>query len=287
MAPSVTGTFLPWEEDARQSVERTFARELAPLDQTLKLAIKLPERNASVDVTPSRTKSRNSVFIVMALYCKAIKTTRAIRLAASPALAEDGLVLCRTLLETAVAILYILQRNTPRRADEYLAHVLMRTKKIMEKWKETPGLRRWATRIEGQTDSHLPPYRYLGEARLKQLRHSYSGQTIERTFRRVGLNRTYQEFYLFVSAFQHVSDVSRHIDLGEKGPILLPMGSNDPGQMRVLLDMTNRILWTVMQRVSQKIGLGYEAEIEQHRPPRDSTRELVRRWLERKKERGS
>jgi hypothetical protein len=201
-------------------------------------------------------------------------------------LTEDGLVLCRTLLETAVAILYILQKDTPRRTDEYLAHVLVRTKKIMTKWKATPGLRRWGKQIEKRADSHLSPYAYLGESRLRDLRRWYSGDaTIETTFKKVGLNRLYQEFYLFTAGIQHVSDISRHIEVGDKGGAVLLMGSGDSGDMRALLDMANRGLWTIMRRVSSKLGMGYEAEIERHRPPRDQTRALVRAWARRQKAR--
>jgi hypothetical protein len=285
---AVTGKSLPGEEGAREAIERTFARELARLDATFALAVKLLEANDSIVIGPSGMGTIKSALVVLGLYGKAVKTVRGIRQLASAALVEDGLVLCRALLETTVAILYLLQRNTPRRADEYLAHILMRTKKIMGKWQDTPGLKRWAKEITKRTDSHLVPYDYLGPARLKQLRTWYSGDhTIEETFKRVGLNRLYQEFYLYLSSFQHVSDLPSHAEIGDKGQLVLTAGSSNAGQMRVLLDMTNRILWTAMGRVSQKIGLGYELEIERHRPPRDKTRSLIRAWSQRHRTRGA
>ncbi len=285
----VTGQLLPWEEDARDSVERNFARRLARLDATLKLAIKLLERSDSVDVTPSRTKSRDSVLVVMGLYAKAVKTTRAIRIVASASLVEDGFVLCRTLLETAVAVLYILQKHTPRRADEYLAHVLKRDQKVMAKWKDTHGLKRLAKPIDKLITKHLLAYSHLGPARLKELRRWYSGdETIEDTFKRIGLNLLYQTFYVQVAGVQHVSDLPRHVEVGEKGALSLSMGSSDAGAMNLLLERTNAILWVVMQRVSEKIGLGYEAEIAGMNPnPEGPAHSLLRAWSQRMQARRS
>ena len=37
----------------------------------------------------------------------------------------------------------------------------------------------------------------------------------------------------------------------------------------MLLFLTHQFLWAAMHQGSRKVGLGYEAEIESHRPPRD------------------
>jgi len=280
------GVVLPGEGDARESVERRFARELARLDATLELAIKVLERNDSVFIRRGRRISPKSVPLVLGLFGKAVKTTRAIRICVSPALGEDCLVLCRTLLETAVAILYLLQKHTPLRTEEYLAHVLKRTEKVMAKWKDTPGLKRWGKRVDRQTQLHLAQYAYLGAQRLKQLRMWYSGDaTIEETFKRVGLAKTYQSFYSYAAGIQHVSDITSHVELGGKGAVVLAMGSSDEGSIRMMLDMANRAMWTVTRRVAYRLRLGYEADIERHRPPRDRSQAPIRAWAKRQKER--
>ncbi len=121
----VPGHPLPDEENRRESVERTFATSLANLDKAHALGLMLIERTDSFVTTPKRSETSGG--IVMGLYWKALKTVRAIRLVASADLQEDGLVLCRTLLETMVAILYVLERNAPHRADEFVASMIMRT----------------------------------------------------------------------------------------------------------------------------------------------------------------
>jgi hypothetical protein len=225
ISTAAPGIPLPGEGNARESVERTFARELARLDATLALSIKLLERNDAVFIRRGRRISPKTVPLVGGLFGKAIKTTRAIRLCVSPALAEDCFVLCRTMLETAVAILYILQKHTPLRTEEYLAHVLKRTEKIMGKWRATPGLKRWGNRIDRQTQLYLVHYAYLGADRLKKLRTWYSGdETIEETFKRVGLAKTYQSFYSYTAGIQHVSDITRHVEFGDKGRSLSQWG---------------------------------------------------------------
>jgi hypothetical protein len=53
----------------------------------------------------------------------------------------------------------------------------------------------------------------------------------------------------------------------------------------MMLDMANRALWTVTRRVAYRLRLGYEAEIERHRPPRDRSRALMRACVKRQRER--
>jgi len=254
------------EEDAQASVERALATELARLDALLVLAMKLLTANATIGVGPSGI-TRKTAGVLLGLYAKAIKTARGVRLLASASLAEDGMVLCRTLLETTVAIFHITRRDTTRRVDEYLAHVLMRTQMVMERWAETPGLKRHGRGLMKKVQRHLPPYSYLGESRLKQLRGWYSGEKLEQTFKNCGLNKAYQVSYRYLTGFQHVSDLSSHVEFTDDGGLALRSGSSDLGQMRMLLFLTHQFLWAAMHQVSRKVGLGYEAEIESHRPP--------------------
>jgi hypothetical protein len=277
---------MPGEDEARASVECVLAAEFARLDSAIALAIRLLVANKSIDVGPSRM-SRKSAGVVLGLFAKAIKTARGIRMLASASLAEDGMVLCRTLLETTVAILYITQRSTLRRTDEYLAHILMRTRKVMEAWAKTRGLKRHAKRITAKVGVHLAPYDYLGADRLKLLRGSYSGSTIEQTFRKTGLRRLYQTSYRLLTGHQHVADVASHVTFTDGGGIALMAGSSDPGAMRLLLFWTHQFLWAAMQRVSERAGLGYEAEIERQKPPRDRSRTMLLAWSKRQKSRAA
>lgn len=187
----VTGFAIPGEDSARESVEKTFAKNLAQVDACLALGVKLLQGTNSFVVTRKRTEKVG--LVVMGLNMKALKTVRAIRLVASPDLVEDGFVLCRALLETTVAILYVLQKDSPRRADAYIAHTLMRTKWAMEGWGRTHGLKVAGRRIDKRAEKEKKPFeKRLGAARLEQLKRSYSGVSLEQTFKLLGLDRLYQ-----------------------------------------------------------------------------------------------
>jgi hypothetical protein len=275
------GFALPGEESARESVERTFAKRLAEGDACLALGVKLLQRTSSFVVTRKRTEKVG--LVVMGLYMKALKTVRAIRIVASPDLVEDGFVLCRSLLETTVAILYVLQKDSPRRADEYIAHTLMRTKWAMEGWTRTHGLKVAGRRIDKRAEKEKKPLESrLGAARLEQLKRSYSGVSLEETFKRVGLNRLYQTLYRRLSVHPHAADLESHAEPSEKGGLQLKAGTSDLREMNFLLDSTRLLLCAVMQRVSQEMDMGYQAEIEALKPRAGlPTRMLFRAWKKR------
>jgi hypothetical protein len=229
---TVTGFALPGEESARESVERTFAKSLAQVDACLALGVKLLQRTSSFVVTRKRTEKVG--LVVMGLYMKALKTVRAIRIVASPDLVEDGFVLCRSLLETTVAILYVLQKDSPRRADEYIAHTLG------------------------------------------------SGVSLEETFKRVGLNRLYQTLYRRLSVHPHAADLESHAEPSEQGGLQLKAGTSGLREMNFLLDSTRLLFCAVMQRVSQEMDMGYQAEIEALKPRAGMpTRMLSWAWKKR------
>jgi hypothetical protein len=276
---------LPGEEESRATMERTFSTSLARLDDTLKLGVKLLEKTGEFITT--RRRSERSGLVVMGLYMKALKTVRAIRLATTRDLQEDGLVLCRTLLETTVAILYVLQKRTPHRAIEYLAAMLMRKKWTMEDWEKTHGLKHEGKRIHKKIQKQLAPYeKVLGLPRLQELRRGYSGLSIKRTFAAVGLTRLYFTAYAWLSSYQHAADLPDHVELAPDGAIQLKMGSSDVQQTRFLLDLTRSFFCAIMQRTSQEMALGYEAEIDALKPnARDLERLRLQAWKQRMKAR--
>lgn len=276
----VTGHPQPDEENVRESVEKTFATSLAQLDKAHALGLKLIQLTSSFVTT--RRRSEKSGAVVVGLYWKALKTVRAIRLVASADLQEDGLVLCRTLLETTVAILYVLERNAPHRADEFFASMIMRTIWTMEDWQKTHGLKVQGRRIHRMYLEQKRTYeRRLGATRLDQLRKSYSGKSIKKTFEGLRLSKLYQTAYARLSTHQHATDLSSHVEFPEDGGIQLRSGG-DAEQMRFLLDLARLFFCAVMQRTSEEMELGYLADIEALKPrAKDLEQVRLRHWKQR------
>lgn len=276
------GQALQDDGEVSRKIETHFTRQLAKLDQTTALALKLLKKNESMRVPRALGKAP---MVVMPLYVKLLKTVRSIRIVASVSLVDDAQVLCRTLTETAVAIRYILQKKSSHRAEEYLAHTLMRTKDMMGKWRKTIGLNRRARPIERLVDEKLAPYAHLGAKRLNELKKWYYGdRPMREVFKEVGLEKVYQLVYLQFAGIQHVSDAAQHAEIGERGAISLFLGSKSEGQMNLLLHTTNVLLWLTIARLSRKFKLGYQAEIESIKPEH-RVYDALRAWSRRKRAR--
>lgn len=275
------GRALQDETVVSQNVERHFVRQLAQLDAMTAVALKLLKANEAIVIPVALGKTH---MIVLALYSKLLKTVPAIRVMASLSLVEDAQVLCRTLAETAVAIRYILQKRSAIRAEEYIAHKLMRTKHVMTKWGKVPGLKRRAKHITRLADAYKPTYDHLGEQRLKELRRWYYGnREMADVFKEVGLERMYHVVYLQFAGVQRVSDAERHVEFGEKGTVTVLLGSSDEGQMNVVLQTTSELLWLTISRLSRKFKMGYEADIANMKPEH-RVYDALRAWRRRRRD---
>jgi hypothetical protein len=82
----------------------------------------------------------------------------------------------------------------------------------------------------------------------------------------VGLTRLYFTAYAWLSSYQHAADLPDHVEVAPDGAIQLKMGSSDAQQTRFLLDLTRSLFCAIMQRTSQEMALGYEAEIDALKP---------------------
>lgn len=83
---------------------------------------------------------------MVALLTKACKTFRAIHILCERGLIDDANVLTRVLMENTMAILFILQKRPRERVRIYQAHTLAQGIKMLKEWKNTPGLKRMATK---------------------------------------------------------------------------------------------------------------------------------------------
>ncbi len=83
---------------------------------------------------------------MIGLLTKAAKTFRAIQVLCERGLHEDADALVRVLMETTVAIWFILQKTSKERTLIYHAHGIAQRIKMLNDWKNTRGLKRKATK---------------------------------------------------------------------------------------------------------------------------------------------
>jgi hypothetical protein len=171
---------LPEEEKARIEIERVLRAQLAEMRQTLELALAILPRDGKIRVTKTRDVDGSVVTLALALYAKAIKTFRGIEILCEGGLGQDAISLLRVLLETTLAILFVLQRNSRFRSRMYAVHVLSKRLQVLRKWKETDGFKRKATKqLMRNVESSLhDAVQFLAQMPRLPRRHSY-GPTLE------------------------------------------------------------------------------------------------------------
>ncbi len=83
---------------------------------------------------------------MIGLLTKGCKNFRSIQILCERGLHDDASALVRVLMETTVAVLFILQKASRRRALGFHAHSIGQSLKMLDEWKKTPGLKRKATK---------------------------------------------------------------------------------------------------------------------------------------------
>jgi hypothetical protein len=94
-------------------------------------------------LTDRRHKREAGADLVTSILAKSCKTFRGIRAAAVAGCGQDASILLRALFESTVALLYILQRDSRRRAILFAAHQSQRRLVLIEATKKTPGQKRF------------------------------------------------------------------------------------------------------------------------------------------------
>lgn len=275
------GTPLPGEDDNRATASALFGPSFTSLDRAIRLSVDLIERAGGARESPWRP--RKTGVVVLGLYAKAIKTARSIRLVTSAGFLEDGFVLCRTMLETYVAICYIVQRKGKRRAEEYIASLPCGILKVAEEWERTKGLKREGKRLRKLAQEALAnDFTHIPADRQKALKAGYAGQQLKTTFKNLGMIKDYQVVYRDLSSYQHANDLQGHVNVEVNRGLELRLGTADKPEVRKVLDTARRILVSTMYRVSQTMDLGHLAEIARMGPSRDDTiHALLKSWKRR------
>jgi hypothetical protein len=95
--------------------------------------------NGQLRITKPEGLNEGVVALCASLLTKACKTFRAIRAVAREGCGQDASILLRALFESAVALAYVLQKDSPRRSILYVAHEDIRRLVIIEEAKRTLG----------------------------------------------------------------------------------------------------------------------------------------------------
>ncbi len=279
------GFAVPHEENVRKGVAHLLKTDLANLDAALALGVKIVVAAGEVngvDGFPLKTAK-----VAMALYAKALKTVRSIRLVASAGLIEDGNTLCRSLLETCVAVHYLLLEDWQVRTDEYVAYAVLKDLSTANGWKATKGLEEAGAQLEEVVRRVIA--NHLGDIPPERQEHlrktGYAGMKLPETFKKVGMELFYQVDYRALSPHAHATEYWAHFGWDPKLGLELHLGSADVPELRRLLQSSRLFFAGIMELVSRTMGLGYMFDIVRLGAELDDpTLEVVRAWRARANE---
>lgn len=205
------------------------------------------------------------VHTVLALFTKACKTFRAIEVAGTAGLGEDAATLARSLYETALAILFILQRNPKQRTAMLHAYAAEQSLKMLNRWKQTPGLKRRATKalFRATTETRDGWARQFPGA--VDVRRHWSGSSLEQAAARLRTDVSYQLVYRYISRHPHGADVSSHIRFNTVGEPIFTLSPGD-AHVREALTLARVMLWIAGSRINERLGLGIGSTLDSAKP---------------------
>ena len=254
---------LPYEREAEESISTNLASEFAAMARLHNAAVTLFDGWT----LPASGADRVTVYTVAGLFAKACKTYRAIEHVCGRGLGQDAAVLARSLYETAIAILFLLQKRglERQRIALYQANTLNAGLRMLDEWRKTPGLKRKAGKalIAG-----LRAERDVWIARLpagtNHKKHWSGLWSIEEAAGALRGKVTYQAFYRFASPFAHAADMTAHVYLDDTGAFTVKLGPGDE-HLGAIMAFAHVVLWSVASRINRRYRLGSDSVLKAER----------------------
>lgn len=255
-------------EDALAAIRAEFRAEFDLMDEVLACVQGLLT-GGQLKITKRRGLNEGVVYLCAGIMAKGCKTFRAIRAAAREGCGQDASILLRALFESTIALLYILQRDSRRRAILYAAHEAQRLLVLVEETKKTSGQKRffkksdllkarakvnqWTTLVTAAEVSNVRKH-WAGPGGLESACRAFGRQS--------GWSRIYTMMYRRLSAFSHGSDPSAHmfITRGAQIPTVKLLPGTD--ELDRVLPMACMHLLAMVRRFGDRLGLGIESDIE-------------------------
>ena len=250
--------------DSLASIAKEFETDFKLTDEVLAYVQGLLTKG-QVKFTKLRGLNGGVIYLATSIIAKGCKTFRAIKAAALAGCGQDASILLRALFESTIALLYILQRDSKRRAALYGAYEAQRRLVLVEETRKTPGQKRFFKRVDLQrATAKVDQWTKLVTAtEIASVRKHWAGPGgLEAAAKKLGggWRRLYM-MYRYLSAFSHGSDSSAHMFLpeGTDTPVLKLLPGTD--ELDRVLPMACLHLLAMAERFDQRLGLGIEKDI--------------------------
>lgn len=257
---------LPFEDEQIKQMWPTLRDEYNRADSLLDLVIALFFDPAA---TGTKFKGVNEVVLVtiMALLAKVCRTHRAVSHAAKNGLGEDAMTLARSMYETTMIALFILQKpnRQKQRTAMYHAWSAYQTLKMMKKWKETPGLRRQAKKKDLAKAQQLLDF-WVPKCGGVDASYHWSGGRLESAVKLLREDHSYQTVYRYLSAYTHGADVAGAIEVDAQGKYVIELMPNEQHCVNAM-ELSRMVLWIFAARVNRQWGFGFDDRLRGVQPP--------------------
>jgi hypothetical protein len=268
---------LPDEAVVATEISTRYATQLKAMNDLHDAVVGMMTVDAWTMPPSAIVKKPFTIDILRGLLTKACKTYRSIQLLCERGLHEDADALVRVLLETTVAVLWILQRRkkdkktaalTPtahQRAVMFHGYSLAQQLKMLKEWKKTPGLKRNAPKSAIQR----------AEKQIDELRTMLPGIAFEaywsgkgslfNTMAALKQDVMYQLLFRTTSATSHSSDLGQHFEIDPStGQMIWQLPPRVDHVMRPSF-AARELLWMLANRIDERLGLGFKSSLTPHK----------------------
>lgn len=219
-----------------------------------------------------------TIEILMGLLTKACKTFRSIQILCERGLHEDANALVRVLLETTVAVLFILQNRrrdkktkalsptAQQRALTFYAHSLHQSLKMLMEWKNTPGLKRKATKAMAKnTEEAVLELKKILPSGTNFEKHWSGKGGFQQTVQALRQDSLYSVLYRHTSGISHVSDVGLHFEPDKAtGQLIWQVPPRVEG-FEAPSWVARELLWVLANRIDERLRLGFTDSLAPHK----------------------
>src|ERR1700688_420863 len=215
-----------------------------------------------------RRRGLNSAVIqtIIGLMTKACKTFRAVQILCERGLIQDANALTRVLMETYVAIAFILQSKSGERVMIYNAHSIAQDIKMLNEWKNTPGLKRKVTKgILKQASVGLATWTNRLPPGTDFSRHWSGKRNLQEAVKALRGDAMYATLYRFTSSMAHASDVGAHFEIDNATDELIWQIEGGARGFEAPSYAARELLWNAAARLNQRFGLSFSDLLAPHK----------------------
>ena len=203
---------------------------------------------------------------MMGLLAKAFKTFRAIHILCERGLHRDASALVRVLMETTIAIAFILQKKSKERAIIYHAYGTAQQIKMLNEWKNTRGLKRRAPKaILKQLNDALADCLKRLPPGTDVKRHWSGKPSLQEAMKALRGEMMYAMLYRHTSSISHASDFGAHFEVDPTSDDFVWEIEPQTRGFETPSYAARELLWNAANRIDERLGLGFSATLAPHK----------------------